>query len=317
MKRTHYYITFGIVFIILVSIGIIAYLYQDGGNGVAPSTQEVSQKTSTSTPVKPLVKSKEITTLLALMSHDSESAEAKAKTLQYVIDHSQEVTKYLVENEGALMGEKDREEFLAILGHYVFTSLGEKYYNRNLKELLNDPKAKTRNAPEMVRLTDSNLNINFETQKIDTNKYVLFVENMFISGAYNILTDTFLVTFDEGSISATSAPIVEMDKGALGMLDSYDNYNVRASDTPGVIVMYGMLPRGGYPCNEERQYVFVKDRFIFSQATQFSDCKTYNDTPGNETPIDYDKRSVVEKMDPMLFEKAKTVPLSTLRTYAS
>ena len=147
--------------------------------------------------------------------------------------------------------------------------------------------------------------------------YVVEVDSIYLSGAYNIVADFYLISLTGNSVALQSLPPLWIDQ--KGNISSDELYNAHYVPTEDVVEVYGMLPFGLYPCNDIVIFNIYQDRLIQAKeeekvACHGKDIESPDDVFAFPESTDFEARQLLYAVAPATLEKALRLDLSTLPT---
>ncbi|MEI8059536.1 MAG: hypothetical protein WCG67_05205, partial [Ferruginibacter sp.] len=225
-------------------------------------------------------------------------------SLKEFIDNPQPIVLYLLDNKGDSSIQYQLLYYKYILAQYLKEDFIASSYSYYQEEILGRGSA-----------------FPVYTVSVAPNIDLALVEDLPSSGAYNIYSSLYKITFTDNNISvelfdkiintsSTGVSLVKYPNVLQNTEESDFGVNSWLGPKDWTFNYYGMIPFGMYPCNINYKYEFYNDRLILVSETQAKDCKKYNIESPRDIPDNFDYTSVkIYKVSPNILEKAKNLKI--------
>jgi hypothetical protein len=232
-------------------------------------------------------------------------------SLKEFIDNPQPIVLYLLDNKGDSSIQYQLLYYKYILAQYLKEDFIASSYGYYQEEILGQGGDYYFSSPFPVY-----------TISVAPNIDLALVEDLPSSGAYNIYSSLYKITFTDNNISvelfdkiintsSTGVSLVKYPNVLQNTEESDFGVNSWLGPKDWTFNYYGMIPFGMYPCQIGYKYEFYNDRLILVSETQAKDCKKYPNMESPDDPRitdDFDFTPVeIYKVTPNILEKAKNL----------
>ncbi len=184
--------------------------------------------------------------------------------------HKEEIEKYLISSHASASQDDSKKiTWENIMTDYILLSLGNVIGHITLDS-----------KKDIVTLVKENITFHapvsgYIHQRKNGHILFEFADNI-NSGAYNINSYWYSITFDENHVVIKEMPFLSFQNGVIikeqTQMVSGGLGNIRYDEKSDDMKVYGFLPFGRFPCNSVLTYSIAGDRFIFEKEEEKVAC---------------------------------------------